>query len=267
MSKLTQRINRFIPGFNGLISFVQNFIQLPWIIKNYLKFNKSAKSTTGRFNFSLKNSIFCVGEDTTNTSFDPHYTYHPAWAARKLAEIRPLKHVDIGSIIEFATVASAFVPIEFYDYRPSDIHLSNYSAGHANLLNLHFRDNSIESLSCLHTIEHIGLGRYGDPIDYDGDIKAIKELVRVLAPNGTLLFVTPVGQPRIQFNAHRIYSYEQIMEYFKDLELQEFTLLPDDSSQGFIENADPSLVMQQKYACGCFMFKKKIYENNLKNYC
>ncbi len=50
----------------------------------------------------------------------------------------------------------------------------------ANILDLPFKGNSVESLSCMHVVEHIGLGRYGDPMDPEGDIEAIKELKRVV---------------------------------------------------------------------------------------
>jgi hypothetical protein len=106
----------------------------------------------------------------------------------------------------------------------------------------------------MHTIEHIGLGRYGDEIDPQGDIKSINELKRVLKPGGDLLFVTPVGRSRIEFNAHRIYSYEQITEYFFPFTLKEFSLIPD--AGGIISNADPAIVKEQEYGCGCFWFKK-----------
>ena len=149
---------------------------------------------------------------------------------------------------------SATIPVKFYDYRPAKITLVNYESHFGDLNNLPFTDNSINSLSCMHTIEHIGLGRYGDTLDADGDLKAIGELKRVLSRNGDLFFVTPVGKPRIEFNAHRVYSYEQIIEYFSPLVLHEFTMVPD--SGGLIEHADPSLVKQQQYACGCFWFKK-----------
>src|SRR5579863_9192721 len=115
-------------------------------------------------------------DNTVNTGIEPHYTYHPAWAARVLAIIKPEKHIDISSITSFGTLVSAFIPVEFYDYRPANIHLSNYTSGHADLTSLNFKSNSIYSLSCMHTVEHIGLGRYGDPIDIDGDKKAMKEL-------------------------------------------------------------------------------------------
>ena len=154
----------------------------------------------------------------------------------------------------FSTIVSAFVPVKFYDYRPADMHLSGLESAFADLNQLPFEDNSQPSISCMHTIEHIGLGRYGDVIDPMGDIKAINELKRVVQPGGDVLFVTPVGKPRIEYNAHRVYSPEQIMSYFAPLQLVEFALVPDEG--GFIDNADQSLAAAQHYGCGCFWFKK-----------
>jgi SAM-dependent methyltransferase len=110
----------------------------------------------------------------------------------------------------------------------------------------------------MHTVEHVGLGRYGDPIDYDGDLKAIGELKRVVRPGGSLLFVTPIGRSRIQFNAHRIYSYSQILEAFAGFELREFSLVPDSEKDGgLVENAPEEFADKQTYGCGCFWFVKK----------
>lgn len=107
----------------------------------------------------------------------------------------------------------------------------------------------------MHTVEHIGLGRYGDHIDPNGDLKAMNELTRVVATGGSFLFVVPVGKPKIEFNAHRIYSYGQIMSYFSKLTLKEFSLVTD--SGKFIENATSKDSDAQAYGCGCFWFIKK----------
>ena len=168
-----------------------------------------------RFSYSWQTFYPQIFDKTKLTGFDRHYVYHTAWAARKVKEINPERHTDIASSLYFPGIVSAFVPVDFYDYRPAPLHLSNLTTQHADLTNLHFADNSLPSLSCLHTIEHIGLGRYGDPIDPDGDKQAYKELTRVLAPNGSLIFVTPVGKAAvIQFNAHRIYTYDQVLALF-----------------------------------------------------
>ncbi|MDB5297610.1 MAG: putative SAM-dependent methyltransferase [Phycisphaerales bacterium] len=197
-----------------------------------------------------------LGDRTVKTAFDPHYTYHPAWAARVLAAERPAKHVDISSSLQFVAMVSAFVPVDFYDYRPADLRLSQLSTASADLTRLAFPSDSVRSLSCMHTIEHVGLGRYGDPLDPDGDLKAARELTRVLAPGGLLIFVTPVGRPRVCFNAHRVYAHKQVLEMFAVLQVERFSLLPDDISGGLIDDAPEALVDAQEYGCGCFAFRK-----------
>jgi SAM-dependent methyltransferase len=190
------------------------------------------------------------------TPIDRHYTYHPAWAARVLAGTRPNKHVDISSTVNFCAIVSAFVPVEFYDFRPAPIELHGLRTGAADLTQLHFPDDSVTSLSCMHVLEHIGLGRYGDPLDPDGDLKAIGELVRVLAPGGDLLVATPVGQPRVAFNAHRVYDHEAFARYFAPLELVEFTLIEEHGEGGLIVAPPSERVRAEYYACGCFWFRK-----------
>ena len=75
---------------------------------------------------------------------------------------------------------------------------------------------------------------------------------------GNLFFVVPVGKPRIQFNAHRIYSYDQIISYFPHLTLKEFSLIPDNALEiGMICNSSKEEADKQKYGCGCFWFMKK----------
>lgn len=199
-----------------------------------------------------------INESSQNTDYDRHYVLHLAWAVRRIAEEQPVKHVDISSSLHFCTMLSAFLPVEFYDYRPAKIKLSNMTSDHANLVHMDFDDGSLSSLSCMHVVEHIGLGRYGDPIDYSGDLKAMNELARVLKPGGKLYFVTPVGKPRIVFNRHRIYSYGQILQGFDSLEMISFTLIPDDAADGdLIENASESMANEQSYGCGCWVFTKK----------
>lgn len=226
----------------------------PGFIKDYLNFKKLSK--TKRFKHA---GLFpCLFDKTSTTHFDPHYTYHPAWAARIIAKIKPEKHIDISSIIHFSTLVSAFVPVEFYDYRPAEVMLPNLACKKGDLLDLPFSDGSVESLSCMHTIEHVGLGRYGDVIDPEGDIKAAKELSRVVKTGGTFIYVAPIGHPRIEFNAHRVYSYKQVLELFPEMDLKEFSLVPDNFKEtGLIKNASEELANLQTWACGCFWFIKK----------
>ena len=254
---MSRTLKKFIPGVVGVYQTLSSIFLLPRFLADRASFLKSARSTTSRFPLTVKDTYLCLFDRMKTTPFDPHYTYHPAWAARILAKNQPKKHIDIASILSFPTIVSAFIEVDYYDYRPANLHLRNLNSKEGNLHNLPFSDSTVESLSCMHTIEHIGLGRYGEPIDYDGDLKATAELARVLSHGGTLIFVTPVGRSRIEYNAHRIYSYQQVLDLFPELKLVEFSLIPDDySAVGIIENADPALVTKQDYACGCFVFTK-----------
>ena len=229
-------------------------------IKSHLKFKKEFKKfqnisrNDNRFSLNWENKCPCLSDKTTQTKFDAHYIYHPAWAARILEKTKPKKHIDISSTLHFCSIISAFIPVEFYDFRPAKLNLSNLISKNADLTSLPFEDNSVKSLSCMHTIEHVGLGRYGGKLNPNGDLKAIKELKRVLTPDGNLFFVVPVGKPKIIFNAHRIYSYKQIIEYFNDLELKDFSLITDDGN--YTPNSNEQTANNQKYGCGCFWFKK-----------
>lgn len=236
-----------------LIRFPKKIVKIGEFLKELKTFKKM---NDNRFSVNISDLYPCLNDKVKSTPFDQHYIYHPAWAARILAKTQPAEHVDFSSILYFSTIISAFIPVKFYDYRPADLNITNWQGGSVDLCKLPFETNSLVSVSCMHTIEHIGLGRYGDSIDPEGDIKAINEIIRVTKPKGDILFVTPVGMQKIEFNGHRIYSYETVTRMFEKCEIISFSLIPDEG--GIIENADIELVKNQIYGCGCFWFKKKI---------
>jgi len=244
----------------GRLKAIKKIFNFNYLIRHKTyqeQFNIFKKTHGQRFMVLDKDRRPYLKDKSKETSFDKHYTYHTAWAARKLYEITPLEHVDISSLTYFSTIVSAFIPVKFYDYRPANIKLDDLECNHADITSLPFGDGTIKSLSCMHVVEHIGLGRYGDELDVDGDLKAIAELKRVVASKGDLFFVVPVGKAKIMFNAHRIYAYEQIVSYFNDFELKEFTLIPDQSGEGLITNATKEQSDIQNYGCGCFWFEKR----------
>jgi SAM-dependent methyltransferase len=223
--------------------------------KDFILFKKL--DTDKRFEMNWLDIYPCLDDKTSVTYFEGHYTYHPAWAARVIKKIAPVVHVDISSTLHFCSIVSAFQDVEFYDYRPAPLKLEGLITGKTDLTNLQFDTDSIQSLSCMHTIEHIGLGRYGDMIDPNADLKAIQELKRVVTPGGNLIIVVPIGHSRLLFNAHRIYSYQQICSYFEPFTLKEFSLVPDNYLEtGMIANASQNDADNQNWGCGCFWFIK-----------
>ena len=56
------------------------------------------------------------------------------------------------------------------------------------------------------SIEHSGLGRYGDPLDPIADLRELDKISCLLKSNGILFIGLPTGHDRVAFNAHRIYG-------------------------------------------------------------
>lgn len=196
----------------------------------------------------------CLSDQISHTPFDPHYFYQAAWAARHLAEAKPSLHIDVGSSIAMISVLSAYVPLIFVDYRPLQAKLFGLSAVAGNITSLPFADASIQSLSSLHVIEHIGLGRYGDPIDPCGSFAALCELERVLARGARLYLSTPIGRERVCFNAHRVFSPRTILNKLQSLRLVSFAFVDD--AGNFENSLDFAKTDSFSYGCGMFVFTK-----------
>lgn len=204
---------------------------------------------------ALMDTAPLIGENTALTGYDRHYFHQDIWAFRKIKESGVDSHVDIGSRIDLIGFLTVICKVTFVDIRPLVVELPNYQSVSGSILALPMESNSVRSVSCLHVAEHIGLGRYGDPLDPHGTRNACRELTRVLAPGGNLYFSLPVGKPRLCFNAHRIHAVEQILEYFKELVLVEFSGIDDDRK--FTTHIAPTAFQNADYACGLFHFTKK----------
>lgn len=224
------------------------FLYLPRYFRDWWLFSRTDSEV------ALRDTHPCLTDHISHTPFDPHYFYQAAWLARKLAANIPEKHVDIGSDIRMINVLSAFVPTEFLDYRPLRADLSGLVCGSGNVAALSRADESIRSLSCLHVVEHIGLGRYGDALDPKGSVKALGELQRVLAPYGRLYLSLPVGRERVCFNAHRVFAPQTIITAMSSLRLLEFSLVDD--AGAFHESVSPDMAAGLEYGCGLFVFEK-----------
>jgi hypothetical protein len=196
----------------------------------------------------------CLLDRVNRTPFDPHYFYQGAWLARRLSKTQPTLHVDVGSSVAMIGMLSAEVPIAFLDYRPLPVHLPGLLCIGGTATQLPFSSGSIASLSCLHVIEHIGLGRYGDPLDPKGSGKGAGELARVLQSGGRLFVSVPVGRERVCFNAHRVFAPGTIQSFMPSLRLESFAFIDDGGR--YHENAIMNEAAGLEYGCGLFEFVK-----------
>ncbi|HVO49246.1 MAG TPA: DUF268 domain-containing protein [Steroidobacteraceae bacterium] len=224
--------------------------RLPEFFRDFLRYRQRTSGEVVR----LREASPCLLDRTARTPFDPHYFYQGAWLARRLADQRPAMHVDVGSSVLMISVLSGQVPILFVDYRPLNAGLPAVTAVAANITELPFADGSIASLSSLHVVEHVGLGRYGDPLNPEGSRQALRELARVLAPGGRLYLSVPVGRERVCFNAHRVISPDKILGWAPGLYLEAFALVDDQGR--FSEPAPLTAARSLEYGCGLFVLSR-----------
>lgn len=255
MKKIIKKIYTIISPFFNIKVFIINIINIiksPIFIFSFLKYKFSSKEKV-----AFLDIYPCLNDKTSSSQTGKgHYFYQDIWALNHIYKSGVKNHIDIGSRIDgFVGQCSVFCSIEMVDLRPVDLGLKNINFKEGSILNLPYPDNSIDSVSCLHVIEHIGLGRYGDPIDSLGSIKSAQELQRVLALGGSLYLGVPIGKERVCYNAHRVFYPQTIINLFTDLTLQEFKAVDDNGF--FIDNADINNFDNADYSCGLFHFIKK----------
>jgi len=162
------------------------------------------------------------------------YFWQDLWAARKIYKEAPKKHYDIGSRIDgfVAHLLTFRDNVSLIDIRPLDREVDGLKFLCADATNLNnFEDDSIESLSALCSLEHFGLGRYGDKIDPDACYKCFKAIGRKVKKGGNIYLSVPVGKEHLEFNAHRVFYASTIVEAFPEYELVEYSC----THNGYIE--------------------------------
>ncbi|MFZ6027454.1 MAG: DUF268 domain-containing protein [Chloroflexota bacterium] len=241
-------IDPVLPATNIAYGF-QQYIRYFYSWKQYTKL-------PGAERLRLRDGFPCLFDAVQTTPFDTHYFHQAVWAARHIAQQAAPFHIDIGSDTRFVGLLTTHKPIVFLDYRPLKAKIPGLHCLAGDILHLPFQAESIPSLSCLHVVEHVGLGRYGDPLNPLGTQQACAELARVLSPGGSLFFSTPTGQTRTHFNAHRIHNPRQILSFFAQLELVEFSAVDD---RGQVQlNANLNEFEKARYACGLFWFRRNL---------
>ena len=163
-----------------------------------------------------------IFDKTVTHEIDPVYFIQGCWCARKVFKASPRSHVDVGSQALMVGIISQYTPTTMVDIRPLSLSMPGLSFIKGDITSLPFKNNEIDSLSSICVIEHIGLGRYGDPLDQFGTEKAATELSRVLAKNGNLYISVPVdAESKTYFNAHRAFTRNRVLALFPSLTLIE----------------------------------------------
>ncbi|MBK9990379.1 MAG: DUF268 domain-containing protein [Verrucomicrobia bacterium] len=207
----------------------------------YRYFKKIAHSAVPKHLVSARYLYPCLKDRTADTPVEPVYFVQDTWFAGRIAQRRPLSHVDVGSSAKTMALVAQFIPVTMVDIRPVPLIVSGFTFVRGSVLKLPFADGSLGSISSLCVVEHIGLGRYGDELDPVGSEKAVAELCRVLAPGGDLYLSVPVDtECRVHFNAHRAFTRDYFiglcvgLELLAEQHLYDFEIVPAyDAARGF----------------------------------
>jgi hypothetical protein len=245
-----------IVGFD-LVKFIKFIIGIPYFIRCLIELKKQNKNNE-RFRFGkfypILNERFSDGG-----TINGHYFHQDLLIAQRIYQNNPIRHIDIGSRIDgFVAHVATFRKIEIYDIRSIESNVENIVYNQADLMQLN--DDMVgicDSISSLHAIEHFGIGRYGDPIDINGHLKAINNLTSMLKPGGKFYFSVPIGQTRIEFNAHRVFSLHYLINILsKDFNIDNFNYV-DDSGKLHVNVCLTEIDIHKNYKCsyGCGIFE------------
>ncbi len=231
MRHLLHRINRLlvIMGFD-FRKTIHFFKGMPFYLRD-LRTLKNQKSSEAN-EFPFRKSFPCLGDRfAVSGSANGHYFHQDLLVARRIYINNPQNHVDIGSRVDgFIAHVASFRQIKVLDIRSLTNTISNVSFIQADLMTALNNDliDSCDSLSCLHALEHFGLGRYGDSVNYNGYLIGLNNLWKILNKGGKLYFSVPIGPQRIEFNAHRVFSVDFLLEKFSGkYHIDQFSFVDD----------------------------------------
>jgi len=235
---------------------------MPAFLKEYGIIRRQAMQSGNDFPFG---KLYPCLEDKGQESgvLVEHYFYQDLHVARKVFKNNPVRHVDIGSRIDgFVAHVASFREIEIMDVRDLHLAIPTIHFTRADLTAKEFPlVDYTDSLSCLHALEHFGLGRYGDPVDYNGHLVGWENMNRMLKKGGNFYFSVPIGAQRIEFNAHRVFSVPYLLRLMeKRYDIDSFAYIND--AGDFISDAalDEASVRSNfgcRYGCGIFALTKR----------
>jgi SAM-dependent methyltransferase len=242
-------------GFNPKKTLVF-FRNLPWYINSLNTFRRRTNKE-----FPIRTLYPCLSDKNDSSgNAKGHYFHQDLYVSQKIFENKPKKHVDVGSRIDgFVAHVASFREIEVFDIRNISSKVKNIVFTQTDFMNpSNSHKEYADSVSSLHTIEHFGLGRYGDTIDSEGHIKGLNNICSILKPDGIFYLSIPISNiQRVEFNAHRVFSLRYIQNILSSMfEFIEFSYI-DDSGDLYIDQ-DIQKVMNKEiqYGCGIFILRK-----------
>ena len=141
----------------------------------------------------------------------------------------PVKILDVGCRYSLLSLQLASIG---HTVIAADV--GNYHRKHRNLTFvksdirvIKLKPNSFDVAISLSTIEHIGLGVYGDPQYMDGDRAAARSIRNLLKKGGKFLITIPFGKPR-DTSWYRVYDMDRVKHLLEGFEIKDVRVYKKD---------------------------------------
>lgn len=259
--EIYQYINYWLTNIGFDLRKFASLRRLPGVIREYRQLKRMNKLSENKWALKFSMPSFYDWYDKSGVATG-HYFHQDLYVAQEVYAQKPIKHVDVGSRVEtFVSHVASYRNIEVLDIRPLESNSANISYRQCDFTSLpEDLYEYCDSVSCLHALEHFGLGRYQDTIDLEGHLKGFESLYGILKKDGLLYLSFPIGRERIEFNAHRVFDVCTPLNWIKGrMELLKFSYV-DDEGNFFkdIDIKDMEEVSRQEmsYGCGIYVFKK-----------
>ena len=261
--KIRWTSERYMYLYTGVIPFHGNFSLKKYreLKKDRKKILRQAKESDIKFPITKLWPCYSDKDDDAG-SLSLHYFFQDLFVAQRIFSNAPVRHVDIGSRIDgFVAHVASFRKVEVFDIRPLETEIPNVTFKQLDIMNKDgIEKNSILSLSCLHALEHFGLGRYGDPINFEGFKIGFDNITDLLQKDGKFYFSVPIGQQRIEFHAHRVFSISYLLEMITPhYQIDMFSFVNDQNNFHQNITLTKDLIENNcgcKYGCGIFELTK-----------
>lgn len=229
-----------------------------WYCRDLVRYLKTRNEGSAAFLIRLHPKL--KDKKDTSGTMSGHYFHQDLFVAQRIFKNNPRKHLDIGSsTYGFVSHVASFREIDVLDIRENKSSVENINFKTIDIMadDLDLSDK-YDSVSCLHTVEHFGLGRYNDRVDYEGYRKGLINISKLLFSGGLFYLSTPIGKQTVYFNAHRVFNHKHIIEICEPYyDLLEFHIVDENGDLQLNIPFKTFVSDEKKGRLGIFIFRRK----------
>ncbi|MBN3884873.1 MAG: DUF268 domain-containing protein [Nostoc sp.] len=240
LSQLEQKIDQ-LPQLQQKIEQISTELRTNSSVTNQPSSNEESKIASGLwFNEPIIVGYHENGEaywaGTNERIFEKTFVLQSLARLYKSSNITVLDVGAAESLLSYE-LASFNYSVTAIDIRPIALFHPNLKFVKTDICNPVLPPASFDCVIALSTLEHIGLGWYGDETGESYDIKAVQQISLLLKPEGSFILTVPYGKKALT-PVHRIYNQESLQKLIQDFKIVQISygVRKDDFTWTITEN-------------------------------